>query len=101
MNIVNKHFKLLSLVILIFSVCILTANAEVWLNEDGDYQTDADKFVSQKKVKVKTSFLADKMENATRKATNKGGYEPDEDNNNNNNEKKSTNTNYRKTYKWF
>ncbi|MBQ9245343.1 hypothetical protein IJ182_03650 [bacterium] len=53
----------------IFSLTLLGANAAyVYENDNGEYQTDVDKFIPQSGVKVKTSKLADMMENSTRNA---------------------------------
>ena len=73
----------------------------VYINDEGDYDAEVDKFIPQSRVVVKNSVLADKLENAAQKQLHK----------NKGNEKSKiqkkeplvhkTDANIKKTYKWF
>ncbi len=64
--------KIISKLLLILIFCIgITVNADVGIDEEGNYTVDVDKYIPSKGVKVKNSRLADMMENGTRKAMNK------------------------------
>ncbi len=75
------------------------ANA-VYINDNGDYEADADKFIPQKRVNMKNSVLADKLENNMQRARG-NNVQTEQRQYNNTNKENSSNPNYRKTYKWF
>ena len=93
--------KKLLLLTVIIAISVLSANATyVYENKNGEYATDVDKFVPQSGVKVKTSKLADMMENGTRNAMdgNSGQHSshPRQIQNNRHN-----NPVRKRSYKWF
>ena len=92
----KKFITGIVIITIVFSNALIS-HALVFVDNEGNYETDVDKYLSQKKVKVNNSTLADKLENTMQRA-NKGLKEQ---NNKSNMNKKERNTNYRKTYKWF
>lgn len=101
----DRIITILIMFTVLFSPLFVNA-AYVYENKDGAYQTDVDKFIPQSGVKVKTSKLADMMENSTRNAM---------EGNNTNRERKpqqveqqnggllrvNSNNPNRRSYKWF
>ena len=92
--------KLLSVIALFIAIPISAYAAAVYLNDNGEYSSDVDKFVPQTGVKVKNSQMANWLENSTRNAM---------DGNKNNYQKKNavgqsqrySSQSNRKSYKWF
>lgn len=82
---------------------IYAAEEPIHINDEGDYETDVDKFIPQSRVYVKNSVLADKLENAAQKQLNRN---KSKDNSQSKLQSKmpkinKNNTNYKKSYKWF
>ncbi len=93
--------KKLLLFLIIAFLTVLSANATyVYENKNGEYSTDVDKFIPQSGVKVKTSKLADMMENGTRNAMEGNNGQSSMQSNQMQNNRRNNQTRKR-TYKWF
>ena len=94
MKIIIRYLIIISIII----ANALVSYSVVYVNDNGDYQADTDKFIPQKKTEFKASDLANKLENNMQRV-NRGIEKQNEKSTSNN--RNQTNTNYRKTYKWF
>ena len=63
-----KKFLIIISVVMFFYTITAADATYVYENKDGEYSTDVDKFIPQSGVKIKTSKLANMMENGTRNA---------------------------------
>jgi hypothetical protein len=95
----NNLFKTAVVFGILFGA-ISCANA-VYVNDNGDYEAEADKFIPQKRTQFNASELANRLENTMQKANGNFNTTTEERNRNNNTTEKPTNPNYRKTYRWF
>ena len=88
---------------IIFGI-IITSSAVlargVYYTDDGDCAVDVDKFVPQTGVKVKNSYLADKLENGTRNMR-EGKKGKSETQPTVKRTEEQQNTKFKRTYKWF
>ncbi len=96
----KNKLLVLSFIALFIAIPFQVNAAAVYLNDNGEYTSDVDKFVPQTGVKVKNSQMANWLENSTKNAM--------EGNKNNSqrvkyagqSQRKSSQTG-RKSYKWF
>ncbi len=91
------------LLLIIFSLIFISSSVmaqSVYINDDGDYAVDADKFIPQTGVRVKNSALADKLENSTRNAMEGKKGKSDEPPTVRR-APQQQNSKFKKTYKWF
>lgn len=95
----NNLLKIVLTTGIIFST-LTVANA-VYINDNGDYEAEADKFIPQKRTQFNASDLANKLENTMQRVNGNINVPAEEKNYNRNNDSKPTNPNYRKTYRWF
>lgn len=89
--------------VFMLSAINVEAAEPAYINDDGDYETDVDKFIPQSRVYVKNSVLADKLENAAQKQLHKNNSKDNSQSKLQNKMPKiqKNNTNYKKSYKWF